>query len=72
MSAPTTALGNWYATSLFWKPQVALLVNEPTLFPVFMPLAPAATLMARFPDTLRQVLEAHGAPKPIIDAEIAR
>lgn len=32
------------ATALFWKPQVALLVNEPTLLPVLMPLAPAATL----------------------------
>jgi hypothetical protein len=26
------------------KPQVALLVNQRTLLPVFMPLAPAATL----------------------------
>ncbi len=25
-----TVLGNWYATELFWKPQVALLVNENT------------------------------------------
>lgn len=37
-----TALGNWYATALFWKPQVALLVSEKTLLPVLMPLAPAA------------------------------
>ena len=32
--APTTTLGNWYATALLWKPQVALLVNERTLLPV--------------------------------------
>ena len=31
---PTTVLGNWYATALFWKPQIALLVNERTLLPV--------------------------------------
>jgi hypothetical protein len=37
---PTTALGNWYATALFWKPQLALLVNERTLLPVLMPLRP--------------------------------
>lgn len=37
-----TLLGNWYATVLFWRPQVALLVNEKTLLPVLMPLAPAA------------------------------
>ena len=28
---PTTVLGNWYATALSWKPQLALLVNEQTL-----------------------------------------
>ena len=28
---PSTALGDWYATALFWKPQLALLVNERTL-----------------------------------------
>src|SRR5437868_5460291 len=33
----TTLLGQWYATALFWKPQVALFVNEPTLLPVLMP-----------------------------------
>ncbi|MDT5029334.1 MAG: hypothetical protein QOE61_5760, partial [Micromonosporaceae bacterium] len=32
--AATTLLGEWYATALFWRPQVALLVNEPTLLPV--------------------------------------
>jgi hypothetical protein len=35
--------------ALFWKPQVVLLVNEKTLLPVLMPLAPARNLMARFP-----------------------
>ena len=28
MTVPTTALGNWYATVLFWRPQLALLVSE--------------------------------------------
>lgn len=27
----TTRLGVWYATALSWRPQIALLVNEPTL-----------------------------------------
>jgi hypothetical protein len=45
---PTTALGNWYATAVFSKPHVALLVNEATLLPVVMPRAPAASLAARF------------------------
>jgi hypothetical protein len=55
-----TLLGNWYATVLFWKPQVALLVSENTLLPVLMPLAPAATLARRFPTQLALVLKAHG------------
>ncbi len=59
---PSTALGSWYATLLFWKPQVALFVNERTLLPVFVPLAPAATLVARFPDQLGRVLDGLGVP----------
>ncbi len=68
---PATALGNWYGTVLFWKPQVGLLVNERTLFPVLMPLAPAVTLLKRFPDSLRQTLEARGIAADFIESEIA-
>jgi len=45
---PTTVLGNWYATALLWKPQVALIVNERTLLPLLMPLASASSLVKRF------------------------
>lgn len=41
----TNVLGDWFATALFWRPQAALLVNQRTFVPVFMPLAPAATLL---------------------------
>jgi hypothetical protein len=64
-------LGNWYATALFWKPQVALLVNEKTLLPVLMPLAPATDLATRFPVHLADVLAAHGVPQQFIDHELA-
>lgn len=67
---PTTYLGNWFATALFWKPQVALLVNERTLLPVLMPLAPAAELARRFPEHLAPVLFAHGAPHALIEHEL--
>ena len=67
----TTYLGNWYATALFWKPQVALLVNERTLLPVLMPLAPATELVQRFPEHLSSVLLAHGAPYALIEHELA-
>ena len=65
----TTLLGQWYATALFWKPPVALFVNEPTLLPVLLPLAPAATLLARFPRQLAAVPAAHGTPGEVIDEE---
>lgn len=68
---PTPALGNWYATMLFWRPQVALFVNERTLLPVLLSLAPAATLMGRFPEALRHVLEAHGVDRAFVRREIA-
>ena len=67
-----TALGNWYATVLFWKPQVALLVSERTLLPVLMPLAPAATLARRFPGQLALVLKEHGVPPEFIAQEVWR
>ncbi len=67
---PPSALGNWYATALFWKPQVALFVNERTLLPVFVPLAPASELGRRFPDELRRVLDAHGVDPRFVDEEI--
>jgi hypothetical protein len=68
--APTTALGNWYATALFWKPQVALFVNESTRLPVLMPLAPASNVAARFPLYLAEVLIALGVDPTFTAREI--
>lgn len=65
----TTALGDWFANALFWQPQVALVVNERTLLPVFMPLAPAATLLERIPDAIESVLRLHGASESFLAAE---
>ncbi len=69
---PTTVLGNWYATALFWKPHTALLVNEKTLLPVLLPLAPAATMAERFPRQLGLVLAACGFHPDFIAAERAQ
>jgi len=63
--------GDWFATALFWKPQVALLVNERTLLPVYMPLAPAATLLDRVPDAIATVLRLQGVDGTIIASESA-
>src|SRR5439155_504269 len=54
---------------LFWKPHVALFVNEPTLLPVLMPFAPGATLLERFPAALTTVLEYHGINHAFIERE---
>jgi hypothetical protein len=69
VEASTTALGDWYATALFWRPQVALFVNETTLLPVLVPLAPSASLVERFVPALAEVLAAHGAPRDFVEAE---
>lgn len=67
-----TALGNWHATVMFWKPHVALLVPERTLLPVLMPLAPVATLARRFPAQLALILKEHGVPSEFIAQEVWR
>lgn len=71
VETPSTSLGNWYATALFWKPQVALFVNEATLVPVLGPLAPAKSLPERFPEHLEAVLNALGTDPRFVVAEVA-
>jgi hypothetical protein len=65
----TTLLGPWYATVLFWRPRVALLVSESTSLPALLPLSPASTLTGRIADQIITVLIAHHAPTAIIDQE---
>jgi hypothetical protein len=67
--ASTTSLGDWFATALFWRPQVALLVNRRTLLPVFTELAPAATLLGRAPDAIEAVLRLHDVDDAFLNAE---
>lgn len=67
----TTQLGSWYVTQLFWKPHVALFVNELTLLPILTPFAPAATLLDRFPAVLAEVLDAHRVPTTFVERELA-
>ena len=67
----TTVLGDWFATALFWRPQVALLVNARTLVPVFLPLAPAAGLPGRVPAAVGAVLREHGVDDAFLRTELA-
>ncbi|MEZ5260016.1 MAG: hypothetical protein R2705_24955 [Ilumatobacteraceae bacterium] len=64
-------LGDWFATALFWRPQVALLVNQKTFLPVFMPLAPATTLLQRAPEAIADVLRFHGVDEAFVASELA-
>jgi hypothetical protein len=69
----TTLLGDWYATLLPWRPrQLILLVNEQTLLPVLMPLAPAATAPSRIGPEIAASLATHQAPAALIDAELGQ
>ena len=68
---PATKLGNWYATAVFWKPQIVLAVNERTLLPVILPLAPATTVADRLPDALAYVLRGIGIDEATIADELA-
>jgi hypothetical protein len=67
----TTTLGAWYATALFWRPQLVLFVNERTLLPVVMPLAPASSVGQRFPQALSLVLNALAIDEFKIKRELA-
>jgi Domain of unknown function (DUF6933) len=69
----TTLLGEWYATAVLWRPQqLILLVNERTLLPVLMPLAPAATVPSRIGPEIAGTLAAHQASAPVLEAELRR
>jgi hypothetical protein len=68
----TTTLGAWYATLITGRPQLVLLVNEKTLLPVLMLMAPAKTLALRFPIQLAQVLLELGVTQAVIYAELVQ
>lgn len=63
-------LGPWYATALMWRPQMALFVNAATLFPILVPLAPAAGLLSRLPNAIAAALEAQEVPSLVLSAEV--
>jgi hypothetical protein len=68
----TTMLGEWYATLLPWRPQqLILLVNEHTLLPVLMPLAPSASAPARLGSAIAAALATHEAPAAVVERELS-
>jgi hypothetical protein len=65
----TGRLGNWYATILFWRPQIVLMVNERTLLPALLPFAPSVDLLERVPHAVGDVLRRMNVPAETIAAE---
>lgn len=68
--ASSTALGDWFGTVLFGKPNLAMFVNTQTFLPVFMTFAPGKTLMSRLPEAIATVLKLHGVDASFITNEL--
>jgi hypothetical protein len=64
-------LGNWTANLFFIRRQAFVLaVSNVTLLPVVLPLAPAKTLLSRFPAATGEVLQRLGIPPHLIASEL--
>jgi len=70
-STPTTKLGDWTAHLLFARHgQIVLCVSERTLLPVLLPGRDIATLIPRFREAVRVMLDAIGVPAEKIQREL--
>lgn len=67
-----TRLGNWTA-NLFsiGRQQIVLVVNNKTLLPVLLPIAPNKTFLVRFTEAAGEILMALGIDRPAVLAEMA-
>jgi len=63
-------LGDWYVNVWFWRPQVAAFVNERTLLPVLVPLAPAASAVERLPVSFGEIARRMDVNPRALDAEL--
>lgn len=70
--AATNRLGHWYATLVARRrTNLVLAISERSLLSVVLPAAPFATLADRFPLALAELLQALGARRDLIAAEVA-
>ena len=65
----TTVLGNWYATVCSGGRRW-LFVNESTLLPVVIPMAPAATIVQRFVAGMPETFGDYGLDPRFVEAEV--
>ncbi|MBL8325624.1 MAG: hypothetical protein JNJ89_11770 [Rubrivivax sp.] len=72
-AAPTTLLGDWYASVLVTRPQhLVLCISERTLLPVVVPAKGIGTLPARLVEALSPILAALSIPPDSVQAECER
>jgi len=71
VAAPADGLGDWYANVWFWRPQVAIFVEERSLLPVIVPFAPASSVIDRFPSAFEATAGALGIPSSAVRRELA-
>jgi hypothetical protein len=67
----TGVLGDWYANVLRWRRPVALFVHEQTLLPVVIALAPAKSVVTRFPPAFAELARTIGVDPAALDREVA-
>jgi hypothetical protein len=68
--APTTRLGDWYATVLPFRKPLVLALSEKTLAGAVWPLAPANSVLSRWPEAVRDLLLALTIPPEAVAAEV--
>jgi hypothetical protein len=68
--APTTRLGDWYATVLPRRKPLVLALSERTLVGAVWPLAPADSVLSRWPDAVRDLLLALAIPPTAVAEEL--
>ncbi len=71
-AASTTRMGDWTGNLLFIaRQQVVLGVNNKTLLPVLLPIAPNKTFLPRFTETAGEMLMVLGIDRPKVLSEMA-
>jgi hypothetical protein len=66
----TTALGDWYATRIVARPRHLLLcVSENSRLALVFPAAPLTTLIPRFQEAVRELLQALNMPEAAVARE---
>jgi len=69
--APTTALGDWYANTLFTRHlRLVICVSERSLLPVFVEAKDRTTFADRLRQAVRSVMQDIGVTSSLIEAEL--